>query len=260
MIDLADAYAWFDCSHATRTVRTTIPCVWYRDRNGMSWRHCARSANSRSSARSAAAPTAPSCTSAAARRPKHYALKVVPHRRPRTTTNSSNRPSTNSASPRCSTIANLIKIYALETPRDWLFRVRKVHLLIEYVNGKTLDTVPAPVGAAAGAGLRKSRRRPGPHAPPRRLPRRPQAEQHPAQPGRRREDHRLRPGLDQGRSKDRVQGTPEYMAPEQAKHSTVNERTDIYNFGATMYRLVTLRLAAEHRWPHEAACPSTPRP
>src|SRR5262249_7263758 len=27
---------------------------------------------------------------------------------------------------------NLIRIYALETPRDWLFRVRKVHLLIEY--------------------------------------------------------------------------------------------------------------------------------
>src|SRR5881398_2191945 len=36
---------------------------------------------------------------------------------------------------------NLIKVYALETPRDWLFRVRKVHLLIEYVKGKTLDTV-----------------------------------------------------------------------------------------------------------------------
>src|SRR2546425_11022878 len=35
--------------------------------------------------------------------------------------------------------ANLIKIYALETPRDWLFRIRKVHMLIEYVNGQTLD-------------------------------------------------------------------------------------------------------------------------
>src|SRR5262249_36069162 len=34
---------------------------------------------------------------------------------------------------------NLIKIYALETPRDWLFRIHKVHLLIEYVNGQTLD-------------------------------------------------------------------------------------------------------------------------
>src|SRR5262245_23033813 len=42
---------------------------------------------------------------------------------------------------------NLIKIYALETLRDWLFRVRKVHLLIEYVNGRTLDMlqrIPMP--------------------------------------------------------------------------------------------------------------------
>src|SRR2546421_8170330 len=36
---------------------------------------------------------------------------------------------------------NLIKIHALETPRDWLFRVKKVHLLIEYVNGKTVDEI-----------------------------------------------------------------------------------------------------------------------
>jgi serine/threonine protein kinase len=44
-----------------------------------------------------------------------------------------------------------------------------------------------------------------------------------------------------GEDKERVQGTPEYMAPEQSKHGLVNERTDIYNFGATMYRLVTWR-------------------
>src|SRR6059058_2318095 len=37
---------------------------------------------------------------------------------------------------------NLIKVYALELVKDWLFRVRKVHLLIEFVNGKTLDTFP----------------------------------------------------------------------------------------------------------------------
>src|SRR5262245_45176146 len=45
-----------------------------------------------------------------------------------------------------------------------------------------------------------------------------------------------------GEPKGRVQGTPEYMAPEQARHGMVNERTDIYNFGATMYRLLTWRL------------------
>ncbi len=45
-----------------------------------------------------------------------------------------------------------------------------------------------------------------------------------------------------GETRDRVQGTPEYIAPEQAKHRMVNERTDIYNFGATMYRMLTFRL------------------
>src|SRR5579862_2515159 len=37
--------------------------------------------------------------------------------------------------------ATLIKVYSLETPRDWMFRVKKAHMLLEYVNGKTLDTV-----------------------------------------------------------------------------------------------------------------------
>jgi serine/threonine protein kinase len=45
-----------------------------------------------------------------------------------------------------------------------------------------------------------------------------------------------------GEPKDRVQGTPEYMAPETVSHKLINERTDMYNFGATMYRLVTLQL------------------
>src|SRR5437764_6096518 len=45
-----------------------------------------------------------------------------------------------------------------------------------------------------------------------------------------------------GEAKGRVQGTPEYMAPEQARSGTVNEGTDLFNFGATMYRLVTFRL------------------
>src|SRR4029077_17448656 len=45
-----------------------------------------------------------------------------------------------------------------------------------------------------------------------------------------------------GEPKDRVQGTPEYMAPEQVKQSIANEQSDIYNLGATMYRLVTWRL------------------
>jgi serine/threonine protein kinase len=45
-----------------------------------------------------------------------------------------------------------------------------------------------------------------------------------------------------GEPKDRVQGTPEYMAPETARSRVINERTDIYNLGATMYRLTTMKL------------------
>ena len=37
-------------------------------------------------------------------------------------------------------------------------------------------------------------------------------------------------------------GTPEYIAPETVEHKLINERTDIYNLGATMYRLTTLQL------------------
>src|SRR5436305_1633875 len=48
--------------------------------------------------------------------------------------------------------------------------------------------------------------------------------------------------LRKGAPKGRIQGTPEYMAPEQSKNGVANEKTDIYNFGATMYRLATFRL------------------
>lgn len=44
-----------------------------------------------------------------------------------------------------------------------------------------------------------------------------------------------------GEQKDRVQGTLEFLAPEQAIQKMVNEKTDIFNFGATMYRMLTQR-------------------
>ncbi len=42
-----------------------------------------------------------------------------------------------------------------------------------------------------------------------------------------------------GEKKNRIQGTPQYMAPEQIAEKVVNERTDVYNLGATMYKLFT---------------------
>lgn len=38
-----------------------------------------------------------------------------------------------------------------------------------------------------------------------------------------------------GTQKERIQGTPDYISPEQVKRQPVDERTDVYNFGATMY-------------------------
>jgi serine/threonine-protein kinase len=42
-----------------------------------------------------------------------------------------------------------------------------------------------------------------------------------------------------GHIKDRVQGTPDYIAPEQVLRREINQRTDVFNLGATMYWVVT---------------------
>src|SRR5208283_952404 len=135
----------------------------------------------------------------------------------------------------------LIKVYALETERDWFFRVRKVHLLIEYVNGQTLDTfrrLALPhllqIFARVAAGLVHMHRRSVCHA---------DLKPNNLLLSRSGDVKVIDFGLAwiKGENKGRVQGTPEYMAPEQIRKGVVNERTDIYNLGATMYRLVTWR-------------------
>jgi eukaryotic-like serine/threonine-protein kinase len=137
---------------------------------------------------------------------------------------------------------NLLKVYALETPRDWLLRVKKAHMLVEYVNGKTLDTVKGlsiprlvQIFERVAAGLAQMHRRGVCHA---------DLKPNNLMLSRTAEVKIIDFGLAwiKGQPKGRVQGTPEYMAPEQGRDQTVNERTDIYNFGATMYRLLTWRL------------------
>ena len=138
---------------------------------------------------------------------------------------------------------NLIKIYCLEKQTSWLMKVKKVHLLIEYVNGETLDKVPTlsvkklvPLFVQVAAGLVQMHRRNVLHAD--------------LKPGNIMVNRRtwqakiIDYGLAwiKGESKGRIQGTPEYMAPETITNGFVNEKTDIFNFGATMYRLVTFRL------------------
>lgn len=40
-------------------------------------------------------------------------------------------------------------------------------------------------------------------------------------------------------AKERIQGTIDYMAPEQARRSVLDHRTDVFGFGATLYRVLT---------------------
>jgi serine/threonine protein kinase len=138
--------------------------------------------------------------------------------------------------------SNLVKIYSLQAQRDWLLRTRRLHLLIEYVNGRTLDTLkPLAVPrlvlifARVAAGLAHMHRRNIYHA---------DLKPNNIMLSRAGEVKIIDYGLAwiKGQSKQRVQGTLEYMAPEQAKEATVNEQTDIFNFGATMYRLTTWKL------------------
>lgn len=44
-----------------------------------------------------------------------------------------------------------------------------------------------------------------------------------------------------GTAKPRIQGTPDFIAPEQVKCKPVSERTDIYSFGASLYWALTGR-------------------
>jgi serine/threonine protein kinase len=137
---------------------------------------------------------------------------------------------------------NLVKVFAFETEGDWLFRVKKAKLLIEYVNGKTLDKAPLlntakllRIFEKVAAGLVHMHKAGVIHA---------DLKPNNIMAGRGMTVKIIDYGLAwvKGEPKDRVQGTPEYMAPETGAHKIINERTDIYNFGATMYRLATLQL------------------
>jgi len=44
---------------------------------------------------------------------------------------------------------------------------------------------------------------------------------------------------DSGTVKPRIQGTPDYIAPEQVRRDPITPRTDIFNLGATIYLLLT---------------------
>ena len=44
-----------------------------------------------------------------------------------------------------------------------------------------------------------------------------------------------------GHRKPRIQGTPDYIAPEQVRRMPIDVRTDVFNLGATMYWVLTMQ-------------------
>jgi serine/threonine protein kinase len=136
----------------------------------------------------------------------------------------------------------LAKVYVLETEGGWFSGLRKAKLLLEYCPGQTMDKLPIlrmakliRVFEHIAAGLTHMHKQGVYHAD--------------LKPNNLIYDSGTRVkvidfGLAwiKGEGKDRIQGTPEYMAPETVEHKVIGDRTDIYNLGATMYRLTTLQL------------------
>jgi len=137
---------------------------------------------------------------------------------------------------------SIVKVHCLETETDWRFRVKKVKLLVEYVPGKTLDKVPLlrtakmlRVFEKVAAGLVHMHKQGVIHA---------DLKPNNLMLGKGTNVKIIDFGLAhiKGEPKMRVQGTPEFIAPETVAHKQFSERSDIFNFGATMYRLTTFKL------------------
>ena len=134
----------------------------------------------------------------------------------------------------------IAKIYDFHQRKRW-FKVTGCELLMEYVDGKSLDEVEAPelgqlvliFGQVASA-LSHMHRRGVFHGDlkPRNIMLSKNGQVKLIDFGT---------AWIRGQTKDRIQGTPQFMAPEQAIEKVVDQKTDIYNFGATMYRMFTGR-------------------
>jgi serine/threonine protein kinase len=134
----------------------------------------------------------------------------------------------------------IAKVFDCRLKKSW-FKVKGAELLLEYVDGKTLDEIEAPelsqlvlIFCQVASALTHMHRRGVFHG-----------DLKPANImlGKTGQVKLIDFGTAwvRGQEKNRIQGTPQFIAPEQATEKTVNEKTDIYNLGATMYRMFTGR-------------------
>jgi serine/threonine-protein kinase len=136
----------------------------------------------------------------------------------------------------------IVRIYDCRLRRRW-FRLAGVELLMEHVEGKTLDEIQAPemgqlvlVFCQVASAMAHMHRRGVFHGDikPANIMLTKTGQVKLIDFG----TARLRGG-----ERNRSSGTPQYVAPEQVSGKVVDERTDIYNLGATMYRMFTGRFA-----------------
>jgi serine/threonine-protein kinase len=174
---------------------------------------------------------------------KRYALKIVRKQEPEDDVYIQQAKTEFEAAQKLNHVA-IAKIYDFRQRRSW-FKVTGCELLMEYVDGKTLDEVEAPelgqlvliFGHVASA-MAHMHRRGVFHG---------DMKPHNVMLSKNGQVKLIDFGTAwiRGQDKNRIQGTPQYMAPEQAVEKVVGEKTDIYNLGATMYRMFTGRFVQQ---------------
>jgi serine/threonine-protein kinase len=174
---------------------------------------------------------------------KRYALKVIRKQEPEDDVYIEQARTEFEASQKLNHPA-IAKIFDFRQKKAW-FKVTGAELLMEYVDGKSLDEVEAPelgqlvlIFTHVASALAHMHRRGVFHG---------DLKPHNIMLSKNGQVKLIDFGTAwlRGQNKDRIQGTPQYMAPEQAVEKVVDEKTDIYNFGATMYRMFTGRFVQQ---------------
>jgi serine/threonine-protein kinase len=136
---------------------------------------------------------------------------------------------------------SLLKVHDIRVIRKW-FREREVRTLLEYVNGETLEQIASPaipllvlVFIEVASAVNYMHRQGVFHA---------DLKPNNIMVSRSGQVKVIDFGLawTRGERKGRVQGTMGYLAPEQVRDRVVTESTDIFNLGATIYRMLTGRM------------------
>ena len=133
----------------------------------------------------------------------------------------------------------LRKSYKLIRQRDALLRTIEVLVIMEFIDGATLDQVKpdnliklCDICKQLTDGLREMHRTGLVHGDikPNNILLTPRNEAKIIDFGQ---------SCTSGTVKDRIQGTPDYIAPEQVLRRTIRPETDVFNLGATMYWILT---------------------